>query len=144
MRVDAMKNTFIKWFMKFNIFLIRSTRGRIGSKLGTQTILILNTIGRKSGQPRSIPIAYFFLEGKYLLVGSNWGKEYHADWYFNLLKQPQASIEVMGQVIKVNASFAEGEEYTRLWDHVTKKYPPYLEYQKMIGRNIPIVILSLQ
>jgi F420H(2)-dependent quinone reductase len=137
-----MKNAFFKWFMNFNIFLIRSTRGRIGGKLGTQTILILNTIGRKSGQPRSIPIAYFFLEGKYLLVESNWGREYHADWYFNLQKQPQASIEVKRQTIKVNASFAEGEEYTRLWDHVTKKYPPYLEYQKMTERKIPIAVFE--
>ncbi len=137
-----MKNTLIKWFMKFNIFLIHSTRGRIGGKLGNQTILILNTIGRKSGQPRSIPIAYFFLEGKYLLVESNWGKDTHADWYFNLQKQPQASIEVRGRTIKVNASFAEGEEYSRLWDYVTKKYPPYLEYQKMMERKISIVILE--
>jgi len=139
-----MKNLFIKWFMKFNTFLIRSTRGRIGSKLGNQTILILNTIGRKSGQPRSIPIAYFFHEGKYFLMESNWGKEIHADWYFNLKKQPQASIEVKGQTIKVNASFAEGDEYTRLWDYVTKKYPPYLEYQKMMERKIQIVVLSLK
>ena len=137
-----MKNTFIKWFMTINTFLIRSTRGRIGSKLGKQTILILNTIGRKSGQPRSIPIAYFFHEGKYLLVESNWGMDYHADWYFNLQKQPQASIEVKGQVIIVNASFAEGEEYTRLWSYVTEKYPPYLEYQKMIERKISIVVFE--
>ena len=137
-----MKNTFIKWFMTINTFLIRSTRGRIGSKLGKQTILILNTVGRKSGQPRSIPIAYFFHEGKYLLVESNWGKEYHADWYFNLQKQPQASIEVKGRTINVNASFAEGEEYTRLWSYVTEKYPPYLEYQKMTERKIPIVVLT--
>lgn len=137
-----MKNTFIKWFMAINAFLIRITRGRIGSQLGTQTILILNTVGRKSGQPRSIPIAYFFYEGKYLVVESNWGRDNHADWYFNLLSQPQASIEVKGKTINVNSRFAEGEEYTRLWDYVTKKHAPYLDYQKMTSRKLPIAIFE--
>ena len=138
-----MKNIFIKWFMTINAFLIKISNGKIGDKLGTQTILILHTTGRKSGQPRSIPIAYFFHEGKYLIVESNWGKDNHADWYFNLQKQPQASIEVNGRMIKVNASFAEGEEYARLWEYVTKKHAPYLEYQKMTERKIPIVVFEL-
>ena len=138
-----MKNIFIRWFMTINAFLIKISNGKIGGKLGTQTILILHTTGRKSGQPRSIPIAYFFHEGKYLIVESNWGKDNHADWYFNLQKQPQASIEVNGRMIKVNASFAEGEEYARLWEYVTKKHAPYLEYQKMTERKIPIVVFEL-
>jgi deazaflavin-dependent oxidoreductase (nitroreductase family) len=137
-----MKNIFLKWFMAINTLLIRISKGRIGGKLGTQTILILNTVGRRSGQPRSIPIAYFFHEGKYLIVESNWGKDYHADWYFNLQKNPQASIEVNGQKINVNASFADGDEYDRLWDYVTKKHAPYLEYQKMTKRKIPIAVLQ--
>ena len=66
-----MKDTFIKWFMAFNAFLIRVSNGWIGSKLGRQTILLLETIRRKSGQPRVIPIAYFYYEGKYLIVASN-------------------------------------------------------------------------
>ena len=49
-------------------FFLRFTKGRIGCKLGTQTILLLETVGRKSRQPRVIPIAYFFHEGKYLIV----------------------------------------------------------------------------
>ena len=55
-----MKDFFIKLFTDFNTFLIRISRGRIGSKLGTQTILLLETTGRKTGQPREVPIAYFF------------------------------------------------------------------------------------
>jgi deazaflavin-dependent oxidoreductase (nitroreductase family) len=137
-----MKNILIKWFMAVNAFLIKISKGRIGSQLGAQSILILHTIGRKSGQPRSIPIAYFFYEGKYLIVESNWGKDNHADWYFNLQKQPQASVEVKGATIKVSASFAEGEEYIRLWEYVTKKHPPYLDYQKLTERKIPIAVLQ--
>ena len=137
-----MKNIFIKWFMAINAFLIKISNGKIGSKLGTQTVLILHTTGRKSGQPRSVPIAYFFHEGKYLIVESNWGKDNHADWYFNLQKQPQASIDVNGRTILVKASFAAGEEYARLWEYVTKKHPPYLDYQNMTERKIPIAIFE--
>ncbi len=137
-----MKNLVIKWFMAINAFLIRITHGRIGAQLGTQTILILNTVGRKSGQQRSIPIAYFSHEGKYLVVESNWGKDHHADWYFNLQKNPQASIEVKGKKIQVHARFADGEEYVRLWEYVTKKHAPYLDYQKMTSRKLPIAVFE--
>lgn len=137
-----MKNALIKWFMKINAFFIRISRGQVGTQLGTQNILILNTVGRKSGQTRSIPIAYFFHEGKYLIVESNWGKDNHADWYFNLQSKPQATLEVKGKTISTNARFAEGEEYIRLWEYLTKKHPPYLEYQKMTKRKIPIAIFE--
>jgi hypothetical protein len=66
-----MKDILIKWFMSINTLLIRLSRGWLGGKLGTQTILILHTIGRTSGQKRTIPIAYFDYEGKFLVVASN-------------------------------------------------------------------------
>jgi len=137
-----MKDIFIKWFMAINTFLIRISKGRIGSKLGTQTILLLHTVGRKSGKQYETPIAYFFHEGQYLIVASNWGKDKQADWFLNLKEQPQTTIEVKGQVIPVRAREAVGEEYTRLWKFATEKHPPYLNYQSMTARRIPIIVLQ--
>lgn len=137
-----MKDFFIKLFMDFNAFLMRTSRGRIGSQLGTQTILLLETLGRKSAQPREIPIAYFFFKGKYLIVESNWGKAKHADWYLNLLKNPLAKLTVNGNILSVKAHDAQGDEYLQLWDYVTKKHPPYLDYQKMTSRQIPIMVFE--
>jgi len=137
-----MKNTFIKWFMDLNAFLLRLTRGRIGSRLGTQTILLLETIGRKTGQPRVIPIAYFFHEGIYLIVASNWGKDQDADWYLNLLKTPRTKLTVNGKTISVEAHAAQGDEYACLWKFVTEQHLPYLNYQKMTSRHIPIVVFQ--
>jgi deazaflavin-dependent oxidoreductase (nitroreductase family) len=137
-----MKDIFIKWFMSINTLLLRLSRGRLGSKLGTQTILILHTIGRKSGQERTIPIAYFDYEGKYLIVASNWGKDKNADWYLNLKKNPSAKLEVNGKVVSVVAREAQGEEYNRLWKFVTERHPPYLDYQKMTARHIPIMVFE--
>jgi deazaflavin-dependent oxidoreductase (nitroreductase family) len=137
-----MKDLFIKLFMGVNAFLIRLTNGRIGGRLGTQTILLLETTGRKSGQPRVIPIAYFFYEGKYLIVESNWGKSKHALWYWNLKKTPRATLIVKGQRIPVEAYEALGDEYTRLWKFATERHPPYLRYQEMTSRHIPIIVFQ--
>jgi len=138
-----MKNTLIKLFTDFNAFLLRISNGRIGSKLGTQTILLLETIGRKTGQPREIPIAYFFHEGKYLIVASNWGKEKNADWYLNLLKNPRAKLTVNGKTIHAEARDTQRDEYARLWKFATEQNPPYLNYQKMTSRHIPIVVFEV-
>lgn len=137
-----MKDFFIKLFMDLNTFLLRISRGRVGSRLGTQTILLLETMGRKSGKPREIPIAYFFHEGKYLIVESNWGRDNHADWYLNLSRNPHAKLTVNGRTIPVEAHDALLDEHTQLWDYVTKKHPPYLDYQKMTSRRIPIVVFE--
>jgi deazaflavin-dependent oxidoreductase (nitroreductase family) len=137
-----MKDLLIKWFMAINTLFLRLSRGRIGSKLGTQTVLILHTVGRKSGQERTIPIAYFDYEGQYLIVASNWGKDKNADWYLNLKKNPHAKLEINGQIISVVAREAEGEEYTRLWKFATERHPPYLKYQQMTTRHIPIILFE--
>lgn len=137
-----MKDLFIKWFMAFNKWLIQISHGRFGSQLGKQKVLILHTTGRKSGEDRAIPIAYFTMDKSFLIVGSNWGKEQHANWVLNLRTNPQAILEIKGQKINVLAHEAEGEEYTRLWDFVTEIYPLYLDYQEMTTRHIPIMVFE--
>ena len=137
-----MKDILIKWFMALNTFLIRISGGRIGSRLGTQTILLLHTVGRKSGNPYITPIAYFQRERYYLIVASNWGKDKQADWFLNLKEQPRTTIEVKGRTIPVDAHEAQGDEYARLWKFATEKHPPYLNYQNITSRHIPIMIFE--
>jgi len=136
------KDVLIKWFMAVNKLLLRLSRGHIGSRLGRQTILILHTTGRKSGQDRAIPIAYFSYEGSYLIVASNWGKDAQADWYHNLKNDLHARVEVGGRIVPVVAREAEGAEYDRLWQFATGHHPPYLDYQKMTARHIPIMVFE--
>jgi deazaflavin-dependent oxidoreductase (nitroreductase family) len=137
-----MNKFFLKIFMALNTFAIRLSRGRLGSQLGTQTILLLHSRGHKSGKNYVTPIAYFYTEGFYFLIGSNWGKDQNAGWYYNLLTRPSTTIEVKGQTIPVEASPAEGPEYDRLWDYAVQHHPPYLHYREMTRRHIPIVILK--
>jgi deazaflavin-dependent oxidoreductase (nitroreductase family) len=136
-----MNKLFLKLFMAMNVFFIRISGGRIGSQLGTQTILLLHTVGRKSGKRFVTPIAYFYTDGFYFLVGSNWGKETNAAWFYNLKAQPRTTIEVKGKAISVDAEQAEGPEYERLWKYATEHHPPYLHYKEMTKRHIPIIVL---
>jgi deazaflavin-dependent oxidoreductase (nitroreductase family) len=136
-----MNKLFLKLFMATNVFFIRISRGRIGSQLGTQTILLLHTVGRKSGKRFVTPIAYFYTDAFYFLVGSNWGKDTNAAWFYNLKAQPKTTIEVKGKTISVEASQAEGPEYERLWKYATEHHPPYLHYKEMTKRHIPIIVL---
>ena len=137
-----MNNLSLKLFMALNTFAIRVSRGRLGGRLGTQTILLLHTMGRKSGRHYVTPIAYFHTDGFYFLIGSNWGKPHNAAWYHNLLAQPHTVIEVRGKKIPVEAHPAQGEQYDRLWDYATQHHPPYLHYKEMTSRHIPIMILQ--
>jgi deazaflavin-dependent oxidoreductase (nitroreductase family) len=137
-----MKDSLIKWFTAFNAYLIRVSHGKIGTKLGTQSILLLHHVGRKSGKGYVTPIAYFSLDGFYFVVASNWGKDFNAAWFHNLSAFPRALIEVKGTTIPVETSEAQGDEYNRLWNFAVEHHPPYLDYQKMTKRHIPIVIFK--
>jgi deazaflavin-dependent oxidoreductase (nitroreductase family) len=137
-----MNKFFLKLFMAVNVFVIRLSSGRVGSQLGMQTILLLHSIGRKSGKRFVTPIAFFFTDGYYFLVASNWGKEQNAAWFHNLMAQPRTLIEVRGEKIPVEARQAEGQEYDRLWKYAIEHHPPYLHYKEMTKRHIPIVVLK--
>ena len=137
-----MNKFFLKIFMALNTSAIRLSRGRLGSQLGTQTILLLHSHGHKSGKQHVTPIAYFYTDGFYFLIGSNWGKDQNAGWYYNLLAQPRTLIEVKGRTIPVEASPAEGLQYNQLWEYAIQHHPPYLHYKEMTRRHIPIMILN--
>ena len=137
-----MTKFFIKAFMALNTFVIRASRGRLGTLLLSQTILLLHTVGRRSGRQFITPISYFQSDGYYFLVGSNWGRQHNAAWYYNLLAQPRTTIEVGGREILVEAHIAEGQEYDRLWEQAVKRYPGYKRYKKTTRRHIPIMILQ--
>lgn len=137
-----MINFLIRAFMNLNVFVIRTSRGRVGTLLARQTILLLHTVGRKSGRQIVTPISYFSTDGFYFLVGSNWGRQRNAAWYYNLLASPCTTIEVRGRQILVEAHPVEGPEYDRLWHLALERYPGYQHYKNTLKRHIPIMILK--
>ena len=132
----------IRWFMALNTLLIRASGGRIGTRLGSQNILLLHNVGRKSGKNFVTPIAYFYLDDFYFVVASNWGKPVQAAWFHNLLAVPRTIIEIKGKPVRVVAQEALDGEYDRLWKYAVEQHPQYLAYQKMTSRRIPIIVFK--
>ncbi len=131
-----------KLLTTINVFVYQATNGHLGSKLGRQSILLLHTLGRKSGKDHITSLAYYREGETYLVVGSNWGKESQPAWFHNLLQHPDTIIQVGPKKIAVSARQAQGDEYQRLWKKVTSQYNQYIDYQKQIKRRIPIIILT--
>jgi deazaflavin-dependent oxidoreductase (nitroreductase family) len=135
-------NPLMRAFVRTNAIVFRLTHGRLGSQLGKQSVLLLHTTGRKSGKTYTTPLSFYHDGDRYLIVASNWGQEAPPNWYRNLTHTPRAAIETRGGRISVEAHAAEGEEYQRLWQLVTRQNPQYLHYQQAVVRQIPIVILT--
>lgn len=106
------------------------------------TILVLRTVGRKSGEERKTPLIHVEDGGRWIIIASKGGTPEHPDWYLNLEAQPDCEIQVKDEVIPVRAQDAEGEERERLWALAAQAWPDYDEYQRQTDRQIPVVILE--
>jgi len=119
---------------------------RIADMFDRSALVLLHTIGAKSGEPRTSPLAYFDLDGQLIIVASAAGRDTHPAWYFNLLAHPQVSVERWHQgaieSLSVLATVAEGDERERLWARISATAPGFAEYQKKTDRVIPVIVLN--
>ncbi len=80
-------------FLPIHRWLYQHTGGVLGHRLGSQRTLLLTTTGRRSGQPRTLPLQYFRSpEGHLFVVASNWGNDRPPAWYLNLLAAPRVQV----------------------------------------------------
>jgi deazaflavin-dependent oxidoreductase (nitroreductase family) len=120
----------------------RATDGDEGHEWrGTQTLL-LTTKGRRSGEPRELPLIYGTHGDDYLVVASHGGSDVPPAWYLNLDADPEVEVQVKGDRFKARARTATDDERRELWPTMTAEWPPYDDYQKKTDRQIPIVILE--
>jgi deazaflavin-dependent oxidoreductase (nitroreductase family) len=110
---------------------------------GLLPTLLLTTKGRKSGQPRALPLIYGEVGGSYVVIASKGGAPTHPAWYLNLQAHPECELMVGPKHVTAQARIAEGEERERLWTQMAEIYPPYDAYRKRAGeRTIPVVVLD--
>jgi len=119
----------------------RATGGKLFGRMGKSPILILNTVGRKSGKKRATPLLYAVDGENFVIIASKGGAPSHPAWYLNLMANPDATVEVKGREVRVTAEQVEGEEKMRLWQKMAELYPTYDDYQKKTERQIPLLIL---
>ena len=127
---------------KFHTRLYRATGGLIGGRIDGLDILLLTTVGRKSGEKRTVPLPYYRDGQRYLLVASYGGNEKNPAWVHNLTANPSVEIQVGFRKMKAQALPANEPERTRLWDQISTAFPRYLAYQQKTERKIPIIVLG--
>src|ERR1700683_1355499 len=138
----AMADSDDQLFGAEHVRVYRDTAGERGYHWRGTTILLLTTTGRSSGEPRTTPLIHRADGERWVIVASKGGAPEHPGWYQNLEADPQAEIQVLGEVIPVRAHTAEGEERERLWSLMAEVWPAYDDYQAKTDRQIPIVVLS--
>ena len=125
-------------------WLYRRSRGKVLGRFGQEPILLLHTVGRKTGEPRTTPLCYLRDGERLVLVASNGGNPKHPAWFLNLQAQPEAEVEVRGKRLRVRAEQVSPGEKARLWPRITSLYPGYESYQRRTTRDIPVVLLYPQ
>jgi deazaflavin-dependent oxidoreductase (nitroreductase family) len=105
-------------------------------------LLLLTTIGAKSGQLRTTPLLYSTDGDRLVVIASKGGEPTNPDWYHNLLAQPEATVEVGGERFPVRATIAEGAERRRLFDQQAAQMPFFADYERTAPREIPVVVLT--
>jgi deazaflavin-dependent oxidoreductase (nitroreductase family) len=136
------KERNMKRIGKLHVRVYRSTFGLIGSRIDGLDIMLLTTIGKKSGEERVVPLPFFRDGKRYVLIASFGGNDKNPAWLSNLSANPDVRIQVGPRRMKARAQVAESTERERIWSEITRAYPRYLASQGKTERKIPIVVLE--
>jgi deazaflavin-dependent oxidoreductase (nitroreductase family) len=91
--------------------------------------LLLTTTGRRSGEPRTVPLLYLADGEDFIVIGSNFGQPAHPAWSANLIAHPDATVTVRGRSIPVHTHLAQGEERNALMAKLKRLWPAYGSYE---------------
>jgi deazaflavin-dependent oxidoreductase (nitroreductase family) len=120
----------------------RVTVGRVGRTTMGGPVLLLTTIGRRSGRERTWPLCYVPEGDTLIVVASAGGAWWQPGWYLNLRAQPRVTVQIGSRIQVRQARTAGGSERARLWERVVRHYPSCADYQRRTARLIPVVVLE--
>jgi F420H(2)-dependent quinone reductase len=138
----AMSARGLRTLGKLNVPLYRMSRGRLLGKLGRAPVLLLTTIGRRSGQERTAPVLYRADGEGMVVIGSNAGYAREPAWSLNLKANPLCEVEVRGERRNMHARIAEGERRAELWRSMNEQYGGFDDYEKRTAREIAVFVLE--
>lgn len=127
---------------RVHTLLYRASGGRFTHSLLGRPMLLLTTTGRNSGRRYTAALQYYAHGDTPVVVGSNAGNPNHADWWLNLMANPEAQVQIRRTSFRTRAEEVVGEERERLWEELVVWYPSYARYQRRTERRIPVVRLS--
>jgi deazaflavin-dependent oxidoreductase (nitroreductase family) len=124
--------------------LIAQYRADGGASMGDRPLVLLTTVGRKTGMPRTTPMMFVREAERIFVVASNAGAPKDPQWYRNLVKDPSVTVELPGEEFKARATPLDGADYDRTWAMIKERFPFFAEHDERAGRRIPVVELIKQ
>jgi deazaflavin-dependent oxidoreductase (nitroreductase family) len=124
--------------------IVKVSGNRIGWSAMSMPVLELTTIGRKSGQPRTVFLTTpLQLGDTFVVVASRGGDDNHPAWFLNLRDTPEVRVAVQGGTVRdMHARVAGADERARLWPQIVADHGNYSDYQAKTTREIPLVLLE--
>ena len=120
----------------------RADRSSNGDAFKDRPLLLLTTVGARSGQRHTTPMMYVRDGERLLVIASNAGAPKHPDWYYNLIAHPRVTVEVGRETYEAASTVTEGAEREQLWDMIVAQYPFFADHQAKVTRQIPVVALE--
>ena len=118
--------------------------GRVGSSIAGMPVLLLTTVGKRTGRRRTVPLTYIEDGDAIVLVASYGGRPHNPAWFDNLVANPKVQVILGGEARAMTAHRASADERARLWPKVVATYDGYAKYQAKTTREIPLAILELR
>jgi deazaflavin-dependent oxidoreductase (nitroreductase family) len=136
-------------FSQANVWLYQKTGGRIGGKWRVGSafprgvpVMLLTTVGRKSGARRTTPLLYIEDGERVIIVASQGGMPKHPLWYLNLSHDPNVEVQMGRRVRRMRARDATEQERAVYWPQLVAHYRDFASYQSWTDRVIPVVVLE--
>lgn len=122
--------------------LYERSGGIKGTTLNGLPVVVVTSVGAKTGKLRKTPLMRVEHEGEYAVVASRGGAPQHPVWYYNLVASPH--VELQDGPVKRDylAHEVTGEEKAQWWERAVAAYPPYADYQAKTTREIPVFVLT--
>lgn len=139
------QNPLIELFWKVHPFLYRVSGGKILGRLAGMEVLLLSTVGARTGTERTTALTYLRPRANlrsFVVVASFLGAPRHPAWVHNLRANPTAKLQVGRERFPVTAREAHGEERTALWAEIGAAIPAYKQYESATSRRIPLVLFE--
>ncbi|WP_217545096.1 nitroreductase family deazaflavin-dependent oxidoreductase [Streptomyces sp. GbtcB6] len=133
-------------WVREQVELYESSGGKEGTTLMDtgMPVILLTTLGVKSGKIRKTPLMRVEHDGKYAVVASQGGAPKHPVWYFNVKSHPLVELQDGPVRQDMTAREITGAEKAEWWERAVAAYPPYADYQKKTNREIPVFVLEAQ
>jgi deazaflavin-dependent oxidoreductase (nitroreductase family) len=139
---SSLQRRWFQTFAKVHGALLVRTNGR-PSRLGRgRSALVLETVGRKSGATRVVPLLYMLRSGGFIVLASNYGQERPPAWWFNLQARPDATILVSGRRVPVHPRLTTGAERDGILDAAVVYNELWRGYRDHLSRELPVVFLE--